>query len=154
MAAAESLATFSRSLTMFDMLMLLVSVMPVMQTSIMVSTTPQMINVGMRKHFRLHILLNSRFADLSFASYRYNCDYRTVCACVCVFVNVQNWHFTILRSVFAYSLLHCTLHACVFGCPRLLDVRRHRRPLLQRLWGLAWAYCEKESRRCAAFAFA
>lgn len=58
-------------------------------------------------------ILNSRFADLSFASYRYNCYYRTVCACV--FVYVQNWHFTILRIGFAYSLLHCTLHACVFG---------------------------------------
>uniref|UniRef100_A0A1A9UEL5 Uncharacterized protein n=1 Tax=Glossina austeni TaxID=7395 RepID=A0A1A9UEL5_GLOAU len=40
-AAAESLATFSRNFTIFDILILLVSVMPVMKTNTIVKMTPK-----------------------------------------------------------------------------------------------------------------
>lgn len=82
-------------------------------------------------------------------------------ACVCVSMCLLTFNIGTLQYCvsFLYSLLHCTLTpACC--CPRLLDVRRRRRPLLQhvyvdRLRLSAWLGLNaREVERAFAFAFA
>lgn len=87
--------------------------MPVMQTRTMVSTTPQMINVGMRKHFLLHILsirfCVSRSGKLSIDCY---CSF-SICFCVSLFTNLLfDWHFSTLCLVFFLdSFFYCACTA-------------------------------------------